>query len=120
MNLCCNSDFVKRLRKQFVSVSEKRQGGSNSKSHYTMYGLTQCPYCSAAQSELNKRQKTSSATYKIHMLPSEASNADRADFRSKVARAHPSYNSQIHTTFPIIFKNGEFIGGYEDLMKSAV
>lgn len=118
MNLCCNSDFVKRLRKQFVSASEKKQGGS--KVHYTMYGLTQCPYCTAAQSELNKRQKSDSATHRIHMLPSEASYADRADYRSRVARTHPSYNAEIHTTFPVIFKNGEFIGGYEELMRSAV
>ncbi len=117
MNLCCNSDFVKRLRKQFVSASERRQGGS--KSHYTMYGLTQCPYCSAAQNELNKRQKTGEATHRIHMLPSSASNADRANLRSRVARTHPSFNAEIHTTFPVIFKNGDFIGGYEELMKSA-
>lgn len=118
MNLCCNSDFVKRLRKQFVTTSEKKQGGS--KSHYTMYGLTQCPYCSAANSELNKRQKTGSASLRIHMFPSEASNADRAKFRAQIASVHPSYNANMHTTFPVIFQDDEIIGGYEELMKSAV
>lgn len=117
MNLCCNADFVKRLQKQFSLVTEKKQGGS-SKPHFVLYGLSQCPYCVAAQNELSKLKHSGAATHKTHMIPSEASHAERSKFRARIARLHTSYNPNTHTTFPVIFKDDSFVGGYTELVSA--
>ena len=118
MNLCCNTDFVKRLQKQFSLVTEKKQGGSSRKPHFILYGLSQCPYCSAAKNELSKLKNSGVATHETHMIPSEASYADRSKFRARIASLHTSYNPNIHTTFPVIFKDDSFVGGYTELVSA--
>ena len=117
MNLCCDQDFIRRLRKQFSAVVTGKGGGATSKTktHYVLYGLSGCPYCTSAVDELKRRNKV--AVSEVHLLPDGATSQAKVAFKQSIARAHADYDARAHTTFPVIFKDDHFLGGFDMLIR---
>lgn len=66
----------------------------------TIYSIKPCPYCDRAKSFL----KSKNLTYKEHDLTNNQTEIDK--LKSQTG----------HLTFPQIFINDQFIGGYSDLI----
>ena len=66
-----------------------------------VYGKTLCPYCENAKMALDMCHKS----YEYKLLDKDFKGAD---IKSVAPTA---------TTYPVILINGEYIGGFEELMK---
>ena len=78
------------------------------KKGFTVYGRAGCPYCDRTVELL----KTSGERFKYFQR--ERLEASRYQFHEDLAKYIGNYGK----TFPLIFYNGKFIGGYSELKKS--
>ena len=77
-----------------------------------VFGLSTCGYCNAAIEYLNKN----SIPYKYYKINKYYNIFFK--ILLKLVKIHPELMFDItHKTFPVIFINKKFIGGYSDLIK---
>jgi|SRR5438874_11722083 len=75
---------------------------------WTLYGRSSCPYC---QSALNRLKG------KVDFIDLESRNIDKQDLLNFLRTDVDPKNQSLktHDTVPLIFKDGKFIGGSDDL-----
>ncbi len=76
-----------------------------------IFGLSYCGYCEASKNYL----KTKNLSYKYYKID----NIYDIFFIkiNELSRLHPELNINLsHKTFPVIFLNKQFIGGYTELI----
>ena len=80
-----------------------------SQTPYTMYSITGCKYCDKSKELIkgkNKECKTNNCDKYVATL------RDSDDFYAFMNK----YTTRNYKYFPMIFNNGKFIGGYQELL----
>ena len=75
-----------------------------SKKGYTIYTKNGCAYCNLAKQLLNKYNPTIIDCNELYL-----------DNKTEFFETMHGYTKKIHKTFPLIFKDGIFIGGYSEI-----
>lgn len=74
------------------------------KNGYTIYTKTGCAYCTLAKQLLTESKHTIYSCDEIYL-------EDKTLFFEFMQE----YTKKSHKTFPLIFNNGEFVGGYSEI-----
>ncbi len=81
-------------------------------SHVVLFGLSTCGYCKAALNYLKNKE----IPFKFYNIKEYYGIFFK--ILQNVIKNHPELGINInHRTIPVIFANGKFIGGYNDLIK---
>jgi len=80
---------------------------------FTVYSKTKCPYCDKAK----KLLESGSEVYEIIDCDSYLSTPKRREQFLEIMEEIVGFK---YTTFPMIFLNGRFLGGYRELEKRCV
>ena len=75
-----------------------------SKKGYTIYTKNGCAYCNLAKQLLHKYEPTIIDCNELYL-------DNKTEFFEKMQ----GYTKKIHKTFPLIFQDGRFIGGYIEI-----
>jgi len=83
------------------------------KNGWTLYGRSSCPYCQGALNLLKKRNAP------LYFIDLETQHIDKQNLLNFLRMEVNPKNQLLkaHETVPLIFHNGQFIGGYSQLMK---
>lgn len=82
---------------------------------YTIYGIKNCEYCYKIKEFFeNKFKKTKKIIVKYYDIDDLIKNNIIKNYQEFQEKMEPFIHN--YKTFPIIFFNGEFIGGYDDFM----
>jgi glutaredoxin len=112
-NNCDNLLLMSKMEKETRNQKEKKVKKNQVKENWELYTMEGCIFCEKAKQLLKNRKETNSnVKLKIEVGIDENGNEDR-DLIIKMKQRGKSY----YTTWPRIFLNDEFIGGYSDLEK---
>lgn len=101
--------LMKSVSKKEVEEKQKKE----KKEKWELYTMEGCIFCEKAKNLLNKRkEKYPKIKIKIEVGIDENGNEDRDLMIKMKKQGHSDYS-----TWPRIFFNDEFIGGYSDLEK---
>ena len=130
-----NENINNSINFTLINYKNIMSGGSNndillpSQNNYTLYIKNECPFCIKILELFNtkfpeytkiiinkgdKYKNNKKNTEKVYIIDVLNNGYDINEFKKKINEYNKDKECKIHYTFPMLYKNGELIGGLDD------